>query len=448
MPRLKPFWGRPLSTLALLGFVSLLGWLFLGGTVALAMLAALLLALLLHHLHQLSALYWWLKDPRIDTVPAGRGAWAQLFSYLVRMLRRQQQSESMLHQALSRFQLAGSALPEAVVLLDEADRMEWCNPRAEDYFGLRLARDRGQQITYILRQPQFAEHLGSGQISEPLVLRVTHDQGECVLSVQLVPYGDREKLLLGRDITRWERLETTRRDFVANVSHELRTPLTVVHGFLETLEDMREPDPQMLRRAIQLMSQQTGRMTRLVDDLLTLSRLESAQNPLREEDVNVPELVRTLHHEALAISAGRHRIRLRLDSSDWVKGGTEELRSAFGNLVSNAIRYTPEGGEIELRWENSGAHPVFAVRDTGIGIEPQHIERLTERFYRVDKSRSRETGGTGLGLAIVKHVLMRHQARLDVMSEPGKGSTFSVTFPDTRRLPPRSAAVAAASAKA
>jgi two-component system phosphate regulon sensor histidine kinase PhoR len=255
-----------------------------------------------------------------------------------------------------------------------------------------------------------------------------------VLALQQVPYGDSRKLILGRDITRWERLETTRRDFVANVSHELRTPLTVVGGFLETLEDMQTPDPQMSKRAIELMRQQTSRMTRLVEDLLTLSRLESTQNPLREEDVNVPEMLRALHQDAQVLSAGRHRIRLTPDSADWLKGNTEELRSAFGNLISNAVRYTPEDGEIEMRWELRDAQPAFSVHDTGIGIEPQHIDRLTERFYRVDRSRSRETGGTGLGLAIVKHVLNRHQAYLDIQSTPGSGSTFCVIFPETRRM--------------
>jgi len=340
--------------------------------------------------------------------------------------------------------MAGAALPDAVVILDEDDRIEWCNPRAEEYFGLDLERDRGQQITYLLRQPQFVDHLEAGTNAEPLVLRISREDGEMMLSVQQVPYGDRQKLILGRDITRWERLETTRRDFVANVSHELRTPLTVVGGFLETLEDMREPDPEMTRRSLQLMMQQTSRMTRLVEDLLTLSRLESTQNPLREEDVHVPELVRALHQDAQVLSADRHRLILKLESGDWLRGNTDELRSAFGNLISNAVRYTPEHGEIEIRWSVlADGQPAFSVRDSGIGIEPQHIDRLTERFYRVDRSRSRETGGTGLGLAIVKHVLVRHQARLDIQSSPGKGSLFSVIFPEARRLAARSTPLAA-----
>ncbi len=443
---MKQLWGRPLSTVIALCCAALLSWPVLGHTGALLVLAGLLLGLLFHHLTNLTALYHWLRDPRIDRVPAGTGAWEHVFSFVLRMLKRQKASESRLSEALTRFQLAAAALPEAVVLLDESDRMEWCNPKAEEYLGVSPERDYGQQITYILRHPQFAGYLASGQISEPLTIRVSTDESDRVISLQLVPYGDRQKLILGRDVTRWERLETTRRDFIANVSHELRTPLTVVRGFLETLEDMERPDPEMTKRSIRLMTQQTGRMTRLVEDLLTLSRLESAQNPLREEDVNIPELLRLLHQDALALSAGRHRIRLRLEATCWLRGNTDELRSAFGNLVSNAVRYTPENGEIELAWDSRQGPVVFSVRDNGIGIEPQHIDRLTERFYRVDKSRSRETGGTGLGLAIVKHVLMRHQARLDVHSRVGKGSLFSVVFPDTRLLPAKAAAPEAAQA--
>lgn len=427
-------WGRPLSTVILIGVIGLVSWPLLGSKGALLFLCLMLLGLLLHHLRNLSMLYHWLQNPQSRGMPMGSGAWEYLSSNMLRMLKRQRETEQRLGEALSGFQLAGAALPDAVVILDSADRIEWCNPKAEDYFGLDNQRDRGQQITYILRQPHFIEHLSSDHFGEPLVLKISRPTGEMVLAVQQVPYGDSRKLILGRDITRWERLETTRRDFVANVSHELRTPLTVVGGFLETLEDMEVPDPEMSKRAIELMRQQTSRMTRLVEDLLTLSRLESTQNPLREEDVNMPEMLRALHQDAQVLSAGRHRIRVTLESAEWLKGNTEELRSAFGNLISNAVRYTPENGEIEIRWEVRDGQPAFAVRDTGIGIEPQHIDRLTERFYRVDRSRSRETGGTGLGLAIVKHVLNRHQAYLDIQSTPGSGSTFSVMFPDTRRL--------------
>jgi two-component system phosphate regulon sensor histidine kinase PhoR len=247
-----------------------------------------------------------------------------------------------------------------------------------------------------------------------------------------VPYGDRQTLVISRDVTDLERVETMRRDFIANVSHELRTPLTVLCGFLETIADAAGGDGELLRRSLPLMTEQSRRMQRLVEDLLTLSRLESSHDPPREEEIDVPELVRALHADALALSAGRHRVLLDVATGDRLLGAGEELRSAFGNLVSNAVRYTPDRGEVEIAWRREGPELVFSVRDSGIGIAAQHIPRLTERFYRVDRSRSRETGGTGLGLAIVKHVLNRHQGRLEIASEPGRGSTFSAVFPRER----------------
>jgi len=221
---------------------------------------------------------------------------------------------------------------------------------------------------------------------------------------------------------------------VANVSHELRTPLTVLSGFLETLSDAPDPDPEMLTRSLHFMSEQAARMHRLVEDLLTLSRLESAQNPLREEVIDVPALVRKLFDEAQSISASRHRLSLHVDNASGLRGNAEELRSAFINLISNAVRYTPEQKEIEIAWTTRGTEPAFFVRDEGIGIEAHHIPRLTERFYRIDRGRSRASGGTGLGLAIVKHVLSRHQAQLEVTSVPGKGSTFTAIFPAARAV--------------
>jgi two-component system, OmpR family, phosphate regulon sensor histidine kinase PhoR len=427
-------WGRPVVAAVLVSVVALVLWPILGATKALAAWGVLLLLLLLHHTYNLSRLYRWLKEPTRATLPEGGGEWDEIFAGLARLLRWQTRIESRLSAALDRFQQAGAALPEGVIILDEADRIEWCNPRAESYFALSNQRDRGQQITYLVRAPQFVKYLEAGSFSEPLQLRVVRNDEELTLSIQLVPYGFREKLLLSRDITRWERMETTRRDFVANVSHELRTPLTVLGGFLETLSDVKTPDPGLLRRSLQLMSEQASRMQGLVEDLLTLSRLESAQNPLREEFVDVPEVARSLFRDAQALSAGRHRVSLRVDNEMGLRGNNDELRSALMNLISNAVRYTPEGGEIELSWSTRSGEPLFAVRDTGIGIEPHHIPRLTERFYRVDRSRSRSTGGTGLGLAIVKHVLSRHQGHLEIESEPGAGSVFSVVFPSIRAM--------------
>jgi two-component system, OmpR family, phosphate regulon sensor histidine kinase PhoR len=415
--------------------LALLVWPLAGPLPALALYCALLLLALYRNGLHTRELHAWLRNPATQTIPEARGSWGESYALFARLLRSQRQSENTLSAALARFQQAGAAVPDGLIILREDDHIEWCNPAAEAHFGISRAKDEGQQITYLVRTPQFAEYIQAPNHSEPLMLRLVRDiDRTLVLSVQLVPFGDKQRLILSRDITRMEAVETMRRDFVANVSHELRTPLTVVLGFLETVLDMKGI-PQAAMRPLTLAMDQAGRMQRLVDDLLTLSRLESEDNPLREDSVDVPALVRVLHQEAVALSGARHRVQLVLQSQASVRGSVEELRSAFGNLVTNAIRYTPDGGEITLRWQETGEQVQFVVEDSGIGIEPQHIPRLTERFYRVDRSRSRETGGTGLGLAIVKHVVTRHHARLQIESRAGEGSRFTVTFPASRIVP-------------
>jgi two-component system phosphate regulon sensor histidine kinase PhoR len=432
---MSPHWRKVISVLAPGAALAAVVGLIAGPAVGLGLAAGLFGLMLAHQVYNLSLFRVWLLDPRIDNIPEGSGIWEQLFSRLLRMHKRQAQTEASLHEALTRFQKAGAALPEAVVILDGDNHVEWCNPRAATYFGLDPERDRGQQVTYLLRHPNFVDYLLNGDYASPLTLKLPVANGDAIVSLQIVPYGDHEKLLLGRDVTRWERLETTRRDFVANVSHELRTPLTVLSGFLEILTEMEEDDRDMRQRSLRLMTQQAVRMSQLVEDLLTLSRIESTDASPKEDPVDMEDLLQHLHQDALALSNGRHRIHLHVDTDDTLKGSSDELRSAFGNLVSNAIRYTPEGGEIDVRWRIDGDKPIFSVTDTGIGIESQHIDRLTERFYRVDRSRSRETGGTGLGLAIAKHVLSRHNATLEVASVPGEGSTFSAVFAPEQRLP-------------
>jgi two-component system phosphate regulon sensor histidine kinase PhoR len=441
--RVLSTWGRfaawalalALASAALGALVAAVSGALAGAAAGLALAAAGLLVALALHYRQVARLRRWLIEPRADTLPEAGGVWEEIYAGLHRLLRRQRQSESRLSATLSEFERAGAAMPDGLVVLDARDRIEWCNPRAGEHLGLDLARDRGQQITYLLRQPRFAEYLRAHSLGEPLVLRPAHAKGR-VLALQLVPYGEQQKLLISRDVTELERVEAMRRDFVANVSHELRTPLTVLAGFLETLAETGGSDRALLERSLPLMLEQARRMQRLVEDLLTLSRLESSAEPPRRDPVDVPALVRALYDEALALSAGRHRIGLEVRSEAGVLGSEEELRAAFGNLVSNAVRYTPAGGEVTIRWDEHGEGAAFTVRDTGIGIAAEHIPRLTERFYRVDRSRSRETGGTGLGLAIVKHVLQRHDARLEIESEPGRGSTFRALFPRARLLGP------------
>ncbi len=430
---MSDFWQRAFVFPFFLSLFALFVWPIAGALPAALVFGIGMSLRLLSHLRNLVAFEKWLSDPDRQQVPVGSGMWEEAFSRLNKMSRKHRKSRDKHAAALRQMAQATAAFPEGVVILGKADRIEWCNPLAEHHFGLDSERDIGQQITYLARQPEFVHYLEMKDYAEPLILRgIRHD--DLVLSIKLIAYGGNKHLLISRDITHLERIETMRRDFVANVSHELRTPLTVVNGFVETLQDMQNLENDMSHRALKLMGEQTSRMESLVNDLLTLSRLENEQSVLLEEKVDVPQLMRTLYEEGCSLSNGQHRIELEIDSEAKLAGSANELHSAFGNLVTNAVRYTSPGGEVVLRWhEQPDGRTVFSVKDSGIGIAPQHISRLTERFYRVDRSRSRETGGTGLGLAIVKHIVIRHQAYFDIASEEGKGSTFSIVFPAKRR---------------
>jgi two-component system phosphate regulon sensor histidine kinase PhoR len=425
-------WQRS-SNVLLVIFITAVLWMMLGSVKALIFFSVTMLWMVFHHIRHIVVLERWLQlsDHSPASIPAGSGAWDDVFAHLARYVRQHSQSRELLSSALERMRSVTSAMPDGIVILDEHDRIEWCNPVAEQHLGINLALDAGQQITYLVRQIPFVEYLAARQFSTPLILKQTRQQG-IIVSLQLVPYGYNQKLLISRDITRFEKIETMRRDFIANVSHELRTPLTVIGGFLETLSADENVNAGFNKRALTLMTEQTTRMQRLVEDLLILSRLENEQNKVSEKTVNVVSLLHDVLQDAESLSAGRHQIKLNIATHDQLLGSEQELRSAFGNLISNAIRYTPDEGEITINWEKRGGQGVFFVQDSGIGIEPEHIPRLTERFYRVDSSRSRETGGTGLGLAIVKHVLNRHEARLEITSAMGKGSRFTVWFPAKR----------------
>jgi two-component system phosphate regulon sensor histidine kinase PhoR len=399
-------------------------------------------ALLLVHLYYLGALGAWLEQPRLDTMPEGIGSWAEVFTRLYRSRRASEQYERRLTDNEERFRRTISALPEGIVLIDAMLQIEWCNPVAERHLGLALRADQGLRITNLVRDPAFVGYMVSRNFAEPLLFRPLA-QPLTALAVVVVDFEPSRSIVITRDVTQSERLDAMRRDFVANVSHELRTPLTVINGFLETLLDSDALLDDVRRRHLQLMHEQAGRMHRLVEDLLTLSRLESGDTPLVEENVDLSALARELVDEARALSAGRHEIAHDIAPGWVVVGNRDELRSALGNLVSNAVRYTPAKGRIVVRMHGDALGCGFAVEDSGIGIAPEHIPRLTERFYRVDKGRSRETGGTGLGLAIVKHVLLRHHAQLDIASQVGLGSTFTVRLPASRVMAPAQVAAVA-----
>ena len=427
------FWWRPLGVLASVMLVALFLWAGWGWVAALGFLAGIQAFVMLRRLWQEFRLARWLENPDEVDPPDATGTWGDIFYRLQKLQKRQKASRGQLTSALEQFEHAAMAVPDGMVILNGNEQIDWCNPASRTYMGLDYERDRGQFIRYLLRQAHFLDFLDAADYSQRLVCKSPINR-EVTLSMQLVPFGEGKKLLVARDITDLERVDAMRRDFIANVSHELRTPLTVVGGFVETLADAPDLPPSESRRYFDLMLDHTRRMQHLLDDLLTLSRLESADHTLKDEPINVPELAQALKAEAESLSRGRHRVKLELDSGASLKGNLQEIRSALGNLVSNAVRYTPDDGEITLAWRERNGEGVFSVTDSGEGIAAEHIPRLTERFYRVDRSRSRETGGTGLGLAIVKHVLTRHGARLEIQSIPGKGSTFAAIFPSQRLL--------------
>ncbi len=427
---MSPIWRRGLLPPLGVGLLALLVWPVAGGVALLAVLAAGGFAIVLWHLAELDALVRWASGALEDPVPEGRGIWALAYGALYRRVRLRSARQRDLRLALDRFVRGAEALPDGVVVLDAVNRIEWANPRAQTHLGVDFRQDAGTPIVNLVRQPVFVHYLAGGDFSEPVIVESQREAG-LTLSIQIVPFGVEEKLLMSRDITRLEAVARLRRDFIANVSHELKTPLTVLMGFLETLADLRLEERQR-QRYLALMAEQAHNMQRLVDDLLTLSALESEHSVLPEAEFAIVPLLVQVSADAKALSGGRHEVTLDIRDQANVTGSRDELASAFGNLVSNAVRYTPDGGSIALDWRATAGGGEFTVADTGIGIAAEHIPRLTERFYRVDRSRSRATGGTGLGLAIVKHVLMRHQAELAIDSAPAQGSRFTVRLPAKR----------------
>ena len=378
-------------------------------------------------------LWRWSRQEQGAILPRSSGAWEELYAQLYHRGRATQRQHAALTEALATFRGAAQALPDGVVTLNAQNQIVWCNAQAEEHLNIKLSKDAGQNIANLVRAPDFLAYLSHGEWARPVQLRLRHARhgAERMLSLQLVAYGDAQKLILSRDITRFEKLETMRRDFVANVSHELKTPLTVLSGFLETISEAAL-SPKQQSDYLGLMREEADRMQRLVDDLLTLSALEANSAP-SEDFIDATSLFARIEEIARQLSGGRHDIVFEIERGLAMLGSELELTSAFTNLLTNAIRYTPDGGRIGVRWrKQDDGSAAYTVSDTGIGIPAAHLPRLTERFYRVDRGRSRLAGGTGLGLAIVKHVLTRHQGRLAIASEVGKGSRFTATLPARR----------------
>lgn len=409
-------------------------WLMLGGAVLGALVA---LGLERERAEKLAR---WMHTGASDRAPRLPLLWTQLAEQVRKLMRREGRKLQASEARLQQFLFAIESSPYGVVLLDRGDSIEWCNLNASQWLGIDPQRDRRQKVANLVRAPEFVQFLQRHEAGG----EVTIDGRDATaarpqrVSVHLHEYGNDRKLLLLRDVTERDRADTMRRDFVANVSHEIRTPLTVFSGLVETLRDL-PLNEQERQHYLERMLQQTRRLQSLVDDLLTLSRLEAGPLAAVSEWTSTHDLMDTVVAEARALAAtqgrGAQRLVAHAGKPMEVACAPGEMLSAMSNLLSNAVRYTPDGGLIDASWLSEGDALVFEVRDTGPGIAEEHLPRITERFYRVDRSRSRETGGTGLGLAIVKHVAQRHGAQLQVASVPGKGSTFRLVLPAVRLRP-------------
>ncbi|MCG9558487.1 MULTISPECIES: phosphate regulon sensor histidine kinase PhoR [Vibrio] len=403
------------------------GWIF--GYLPWLLLAATVLQLG-WHLHNQMRLSAWLWDEKRLTPPSGSGNWESLFNGIYRMQQRQRRKRKELTNLIRRFRNGAESLPDAVVVFRGEGNIVWCNKLAQYLLGFRWPDDSGQPISNLIRTPDFIKYLNKQDFSEPLEMPSPLNV-ERMLELRIVPYTEGEHLMVVRDVTQLKQLEGMRRNFFANVSHELRTPMTVLQGYLEMTEDPDMIVGPMWTKAHGVMTEQLNRMNSLVNQLLTLSKIEAAPMHELDEVVNVPAMLEVLEKEAASLSGDcGHKLEFDIDTSLRVLADEDQLRSAISNLVYNAVKYTPPGATVRVRWYQTSQGACLDVSDTGDGIEPQHLHRLTERFYRVDKARSRDTGGSGLGLAIVKHALSHHDSHLEIQSEVGVGSRFHFTLPN------------------
>jgi len=428
-------WQSALKRLTLIFLALLLaGWLI--GAPALVVLVGTIVYLI-YHLRQLRRLYNWLRDNQNSEPsppPEGRGIWGFVFDGIYLLQRRERDALTHLRSIIDKAQESTGALEMAVVMISNKNGLEWWNPAAARLLGFQSPKDRNQPVTNLIREPQFIDYYGKGHFSSPLKLSSPVNPA-LMLEFQITSFGDGERLMLVRDISQLYRLEMMRKDFVGNVSHELRTPITVITGYLETMLDDRQNIAPRWSRPLEQMYQQSQRMENIIRDLLTLSQLETRSASKQLSAVQLQSLLREIKQDAEQVSQDKKQVfQLDCDPDIYIRGNINELYSAISNLTINAAKYTQAGGNISLNAYTTRDGLTIKVTDNGPGIEAHHIPRLTERFYRVDESRSTDTGGTGLGLAIVKHVLARHGGRLDIASKIGDGSQFSCLLPADRVL--------------
>ncbi|MDD1642270.1 MAG: phosphate regulon sensor histidine kinase PhoR [Methylococcaceae bacterium] len=416
-------WQKEINTVLLL----LLATVIVGGITGLflPLLFLLMLGIIMRQVVHISRFEKWISTGGRRKYPKTTGIWEEIYYHVYRIKKNEKRRKKKLSKMLDQFRQSTEALPDAAVVLGAHDEIEWANKAAREVLGLQQS-DKGQRIPNLIRFPEFIRYLKSANYKEAVTLPSPVDN-RITLEVRIVPYGAGLRLLLAQDVTQLKKMERMRKDFVANVSHELRTPLTVLKGYLETLQDLDDRHSPLLTNSFQQMQGQTERMQHLVDDLLLLTRLETQQK--KSQCVDVPALLSQICKEGDTLENASKRIKLTLETAVHIVGEEQELRSAFTNLLGNALKYSPEDSVVKVRWYQNQESIVLAVEDQGEGIAKADIPRVTERFYRVETKRLKKVNGTGLGLAIVKHVLMRHDAHLNITSELGKGSCFSCHFP-------------------
>ncbi|WP_395344857.1 phosphate regulon sensor histidine kinase PhoR [Ningiella sp. W23] len=420
-------WSRTLLYFTLLLSIAMIVGAYIDD-VSLALLCLLggLLAYNYVHLYRLTK---WLWQSRTMSPPSAPGIWHHIYEGIYFLQRRNRTKRKNLGELVKRFREGSEALPDAVVVIDNQARIMWCNRNARIELGLRWPEDNGRRIDNLVRHPKFIEFLESDDHHYPVEIPAPTNPHK-TFEYRMMEYGEDQLLLIARDVSRVSHLEEMRKDFVANVSHELKTPLTVINGYLEVLASSTEDSEPIVDKAINEMGTQTRRMQNLIEDLLVLSRIEASSERIFEKTIDMQGMLKQIEMETAALNKERqHDIRFKVDPELKVFGVETEMRSACSNLIFNAMHYTPNKGKIEVVWKRKANGAFFAVKDNGDGIEEKHLRRLTERFYRIDKARSRKTGGSGLGLSIVKHVLHHHNSGLEVDSKVGKGSEFSFMLP-------------------
>jgi two-component system, OmpR family, phosphate regulon sensor histidine kinase PhoR len=413
-----------------LAFLLLLGVTVIGKMTGMfiPLLIVLLIGLLIWQAIQISRFESWISNGGRGNYPKTRGIWEDIYYHVYQIKKSEKKRKKKLGKIIDQFRKSTDALPDAAVVLGKNDEIEWANTAAKNVLGLQPS-DRGQRIPNLIRLPIFVRYLKAGLFNDAITMP-SPANSQTTLAVRVVSYGAGLRLLIAQDVTQLRKMEQMRKDFVANVSHELRTPLTVLKGYLETLQELDEPHSPLLSHSFQQMQEQTERMQYLVDDLLLLSNLET--QPKKTQCVNVPTLLRKICKESENLNNGAERIELTLATNANIYGDENELRSAFSNLLGNALKYSPKESKVRVHWHQTPENLVLDVVDQGEGIAESEIPRITERFYRIDVKRVNKVAGTGLGLAIVKHVLLRHDSRLVITSQRFKGSTFSCYFPVAR----------------